>query len=131
MASDTLRRQIHVRLERQQMLVRWLLERREQLQGSLFARYQVCGKESCACRQGRKHGPYWVLSNRSGGQGSFAYLERDQARRARELVRQHRQFREGVRRLQKLNLEIVDLLRRYQADASRRAGDQMGLSLSR
>jgi hypothetical protein len=128
MTREALRRQIRTRLTRQQSLVRSLLERRELLAGSLFARYQVCGKEGCACRQGHRHGPYWVLSNRSGGKGGFAYLEQTKARRARELVKQHRQFRDGLRRLQKLNLELVALLREYQADATRRASREMGLA---
>jgi hypothetical protein len=128
MTRQALRRQIRSRLTQQQSLVRSLLERRELLQGSLFARYQVCGKEGCACRRGHLHGPYWVLSSRSGGKGGFAYLERTKARRARELVKQHRQFRDGLRRLQRLNLELVDLLRQYQADATRRASREMGLA---
>jgi hypothetical protein len=112
-------------------VVRSLLELREQLQGSLFARYGICGKEGCACRQGHKHGPYWVLSTRSAGKGEFTYLERDTARRARDLVRKHREFRSGMQRLRRLNLELVDLLKRYQADASKRTGRRLGLPEAR
>ncbi len=64
-----------MQLLEQRLLVEKLLRLREQLQGSLFARYGVCGKENCICRQGRKHGPYYVLSTRSGGKGGFAYLK--------------------------------------------------------
>lgn len=112
--ADQLRERIRTRLKEQRVLVQELLRQREQLQGSLFARYGRCGKEGCACREGRGHGPYYVLSTRSAGRGGFVYLDGDQAERARELVRRQRTFRAGLRRLRTLNLELVTLLRRYQ-----------------
>jgi hypothetical protein len=114
LAADQLRERVRTRLEEQRVLVRDLLRRRDQLQGSLFARYGRCGKEGCACREGRGHGPYYVLSTRSAGKGGFVYLDDGQAQRARELVRRQREFRAGLRRLRALNLELVALLRRYQ-----------------
>jgi hypothetical protein len=128
--AEQLRKRIRSRLTEQQALIRSLLTLREQLQGSLFARYGVCGKENCACRQGYKHGPYYVLSTRSGGKGGFTYLEREQAARARELVGRHREFQKGLRKLKKLNLEIVALLKRYQTSASRQAQRRFGIEAS-
>ena len=125
---DDLNRRIRLRMARQRALVEALLELREQLQGSLFIRYGECGKETCACRQGRKHGPYYVLSLRGGGRGGFAYLQGGKVREARTLVRRYRSFRGGLRRLRKVNLEIVALLRRYQAAGTRRAGRRLGVA---
>ncbi len=65
-SAEEIRRHIRAQLGDQQVLVRSLLALREQLQGSLFERYGVCGKPNCACRLGRRHGPYYVLSSRSG-----------------------------------------------------------------
>jgi len=114
LSPDQLRERVRTRLREQRTLVQALLRQRDQLQGSLFARYGRCGKEGCACRAGRGHGPYYVLSTRSAGQGGFVYLDGDQAARARELMRRQREFRTGLRRLRALNLELVTLLRRYQ-----------------
>jgi len=85
-----------------------------------------CGKPACACHTGRKHGPYFVLSNRSGGRGSFAYLDAAEAARARTLVARYREFRRGLQRLQKVNVELVGLLRRYQKAQLRRTGVKLG-----
>jgi hypothetical protein len=126
--ADVLRRRVRERVAEQRDLVRGLLRLREQLAGSLFARYGECGKENCRCRQGEKHGPYYVLSTRSGGQGGFAYLDAGRAEEARTLVARHREFRSGLRRLRRLNLEIVALLRRYQTVTARRAVRKLGLS---
>jgi len=128
LSAEEIRRRVQERLEEQRALVRELLERREQLRGSLFARYGVCGKESCACRTGRRHGPYYVLSTRTSGKGAFAYLEGRRAEEARALVLRHRQFKTGLRRLRKVNAELMALLRRYQQAMARQGGRRVGLT---
>ncbi len=125
---ETIRKRVRARLAEQRALVQSLLRLREQLQGSLFARYGECGKEACACRQGRKHGPYYVLSTRSGGKGGFAYLEGARLDAARSLVERHRQFQRGFRRLKKLNVELVGLMRRYQEATAKRGGKRLGIA---
>jgi hypothetical protein len=127
LTSEQLRARIRQRLDEQRVLVAELLARREQLQGSLFARYGSCGKDGCACRTGRGHGPYYVLSTRSRGQGGFAYLDSARAAQARRLVRAHRDFRQGVKRLGSLNLALVALLRRYQESRTQQSGRRLGL----
>jgi hypothetical protein len=110
-----LRDRIRETLAEQRALVARLLRLREQLAGSLFVRYGTCGKASCACRaEGRRHGPYYVLSTRSGGRGGFAYVDEPTARRARGRVARHREFRAGLARLRLVNEALVALLRRYQ-----------------
>ncbi len=127
---EQIRRRVRVQLREQRLLVEMLLRLREQLQGSLFARYGVCGKENCICRQGRKHGPYYVFSTRSGGKGGFSYLKGSRARAAQTLVRRHRAFKEGLRRLKRVNAQLVDLLRRYQEAMAQRGEIRMGLAPS-
>jgi hypothetical protein len=128
-SSDALRQRVRDRLAEQRALVAKLLRLREQISGSVFARWGECGKENCACREGRKHGPYYVLSTRSGGKGGFAYLDAGQADEAKALVSRSQEFRAGLRRLRKLNLEIVALLRRYQAAMSKQGGRKIGVPL--
>jgi Family of unknown function (DUF6788) len=127
---EGIRKRVRGRLAEQRRLVRSLLEQRQQLQGSLFVRYGVCGKPGCACRQGARHGPYYVLSTRSGGRGRFSYLEARRVEEARSLVARSRAFRAGLRRLRAVNRDLVSLLRRYQASVSRRATRKLGLHVS-
>ena len=124
---EGIRKRVRGRLAEQRRLVRALLEQRQQLQGSLFVRYGVCGKPGCACRQGARHGPYYVLSTRSGGRGSFSYLEARRVEQARALVARSRTFRAGLRRLRAVNRDLVALLRRYQASVSRKSTRKLGL----
>ncbi len=128
-SAEVLKQRVRVRLAEQRSLVSQLLRLREQIQGSLFARYGECGKENCACREGKKHGPYYVLSTRSAGKGGFAYLDAGRAEEAKALVSRSQEFRTGLRRLRKLNLEIVALLRRYQTAMSKQGGRKIGVAL--
>jgi hypothetical protein len=128
--AEQLRSRVRDKLQEQRATTLALLRLREQLGGSLFARYAECGKEACACRQGHKHGPYWVLSTRTAGKGGFAYLDAEAAQAARGLVARHREFKAGLRRLRRVNAEIVTLLRRYQDAVARLGGRRIGANPS-
>lgn len=127
---EKLRQRVRARLEEQRALVERLLTLREQLQGSLFARYSQCGKPSCACQKGERHGPYYVLSARGAAGSGFAYLAGERVPEARELVGRHRDFKKGLRRLAKLNADLVGLLKQYQTAMARRGGQRIGLAAS-
>lgn len=115
-------------LAQQRRLVASLLLLREQLQGSLFVRYGQCGKAGCACQtEAHRHGPYYVLSTRTGGRGSFSYLDAPTARAAREQVARYRAFRAGLKALQRVNGSLVDLLRRYQQAQLEKTVRRLGL----
>jgi hypothetical protein len=129
LTPDAIRQRVRARLREQQTLVERLLRRRELLAGSLFMRWGVCGKKGCVCQTGQKHGPYYVLSTRSGGRGGFAYLDRTQAGEARALVKAHREYRTDLRRLRKVNEQLVELLHRYQEATVRRGGRRVGVRL--
>lgn len=122
---------VRERLAAQRRQVRALLTLRRQLQGSLFVRYGQCGKEACACRSGRGHGPYYVLSARSGGRGTFSYMTAAAAREAKEQVARYRRFRRGLAALQRTNVSMVSLLRRYQAAQITEGQRRMGLPPAR
>lgn len=120
-------RRVRKLLQEQRTLVASLLALRQQLQGSLFTRWARCGKKGCGCADGRPHGPYYVLSTRRGGTGGFAYLERKDVPRTRSLVSDYRRFRTRLRRLRRLNDELLRLMNRYQGAATRESARQMGL----
>jgi hypothetical protein len=128
MTPELLRDRIRETLAEQRRLVASLLRLREQLQGSLFVRYGQCGKAGCACQtEGRRHGPYYVLSTRTGGRGSFSYLDASAARDARQQVARYRSFRAGLKGLQRVNGSLVVLLRRYQQAQLRKTVRRLGL----
>ena len=127
-SAAQLERSVRTRLAQQRSLVRELLRLRTLAGGSVFARWGRCGKEGCACGQGRGHGPYYVFSRAGGGTGSFAYLEAGRLAEAKALVDASREFRRGLRRLRKVNGELVALLRRYHGAAARAGERRLGVT---
>ena len=128
LTPETLRQRVRARLQEQRTLIERLLRRRELVAGSLFMRWGVCGKKGCVCQTGQKHGPYYVLSRRSGGRGGFTYLDEDQATEARSLVRAHQDYKADLKRLRKVNEQLVTLLRRYQEATGRRGDRRVGVA---
>lgn len=126
-ASERLRNRILERVTEQRRLVRSLLALKQQMRGSLFARYGKCGKPSCTCRTGRGHGPYYVLAN--AGPGGFAYLEPSRLATARRHVERYKEFKQGLARLRRLNEELVGLLKRYQKSVTHEGGRRLGIEL--
>jgi hypothetical protein len=122
-----LERGIRVSLTEHDSLVDALLQEREQIKGSLFSRFAVCGKANCACVQGEKHGPYYVLSNRSGGEGAFIYLKEEQVSRVRELVDRHKRFKKGLKRLKGLSSKLHALFEQFETTAARAGSRQADL----
>jgi hypothetical protein len=118
---------IRDRLSEHESLVDALLQEREQIKGSLFARFAVCGKTNCACAQGEKHGPYYVLSSRSAGSGAFVYLKEDQVSTVRDLVNRHRRFRKGLKRLKGLSSKLHEMFLKYEVTAARAGSRQAGM----
>jgi hypothetical protein len=124
---EAIRQRVRTKLQEQRALVEEMLRRREQLAGSLFVRFGVCGKEGCVCRTGGKHGPYYVLSTRSAGRGGFSYLDEQQMAEARALVKAYREYRAGMRQLSRVGEQLVVLLRRYQEATTREGTRRVGL----
>jgi len=122
-----LERGIRDRLIEHETLVDALLQEREQIRGSLFSRFAACGKPNCACAQGEKHGPYYVLSNRSGGSGAFIYLKEDQVGRVKDLVTRHRRFRRGLKRLKGLSSKLHSLFEKYETTATQAGSKRAGM----
>jgi hypothetical protein len=127
MHDRTLRERIRAKVKEQRAVVALLLKTREQLRGSLFVRYGECGKEGCVCRLGRRHGPYYVLSARSEAGSGFSYLEGGRLREAKALVSSYRAFRSGLRKLKKVNGELVALLARYQRAMVTKGSRRLGI----
>jgi hypothetical protein len=128
--TAALRKRVQSCLAEQRELVRALLRLRAQLQGSVFARYGECGKAGCACQTGEKHGPYYVLSSRSAGKGTFVYLDGERVDEVKDLVQQSRAFRQGLARLRKLNQELVVALKTYQKATARTGGRRLDALVS-
>jgi len=79
--------------------------------GSVVRQYMFCGKASCACHRDpqKKHGPYYYLSYKEGGQSRYKYLGKATSVEV-ERARNYQVFQRGMAQLGKMHREIIDLL---------------------
>jgi hypothetical protein len=82
---------------------RWLHELIEaadqMLWGSLVAVYRKCGKPTCHCATGEKHGPVWYLSQLEAGRTRMRFVLTEQEEAARQGVDAFHHYRELGQRL--------------------------------
>jgi hypothetical protein len=79
--------------------------------GSVVKQYMFCGKASCACHRDpeKKHGPYYYLSYKEGGQSRYKYLGKATSPEV-ERARNYQVFQRGMALLGKIHREVIDLL---------------------
>jgi hypothetical protein len=79
--------------------------------GSVVKQYMFGGKASCACHRDpqKKHGPYYYLSYKEGGQSRYKYLGKARSE-AVERARNYQVFQRGMAQLGRMHREIIDLL---------------------
>jgi hypothetical protein len=79
------------------------------LRASYVEQFLTCGKPTCACRQGKKHGPYHYLTLCLGvGRiRKFPLKDPVQQEQARVGTAAYTQFMEGVEELSQINVELL------------------------
>lgn len=75
------------------------------LWGSLVAVYRRCGKPTCHCATGEKHGPAWYLSQHEQGRTRMRFVPTEHLAAAQRGVAAFHRYRELGHRLAGENLE--------------------------
>jgi hypothetical protein len=94
---------------RKRFVLRRLHPPAELLRASYVEQFLTCGKPTCPCHQGRKHGPYSYLTQSLGaGQiRKFLLKSREQQTQARQGTAAYSQFVEGLEELSQVNAELL------------------------
>ncbi len=77
------------------------------LWGSLVAVYRKCGKPTCHCATGEKHGPVWYLSQHAQGRTHMRFVPPEHLDAVRRGVEAFQQYRELGHQVAATNLERV------------------------
>ncbi len=89
-------------------LARKLPQFREMLPGSLIVRQLTCGKANCACMlKGHKHTAY-QLTYRLDGKTVSRMIPKHQLDDVRQRVDMQHEFAEHVRKIQKINVQLLE-----------------------
>jgi hypothetical protein len=87
--------------------------------GSLVERYMPCGRPTCRCMAEPPvlHGPYYQWTHKIRGKTVTQRLSKAQAAQCRAWIRNHRQLKATVRKLEALSLKETDRILRTISDA--------------
>ena len=83
----------------------------EPLPGVLVAEYRTCGKPSCRCARGERHGPYWRRYWREEGRRRRSYVRAADAERVRAGIAEWRHLRPPARSARDVLAELRRLTR--------------------
>ena len=81
----------------------------ELLRGSYVEQWLTCGKPTCSCHQGRKHGPYYYLTQSLGAGQVRKFLLKgpEQQEQARQATAAYSQFIQRLEELSQINAELL------------------------
>jgi hypothetical protein len=90
-------------------LVRRLSVPPEAIRASVVESFGTCGKPNCACHHGRKHGPYYYLTQclAPGQVRKFLLKSATTRQAARAATTAFNQFYEGLEELSQINTELL------------------------
>ena len=95
--------------QRKAFLLRQLLPPHNLIRASCVEQFLTCGKLTCVCHQGQKHGPYFYLTQclAPGKLRKFLLKTPAQQEQARRATSSYRQFLEQVEELSQINTELL------------------------
>jgi Family of unknown function (DUF6788) len=95
--------------QRKLALLRLLPLPPQAIRASVVERFGTCGKASCACHQGQKHGPYYYLTQclAPGKMQKFLLKTPACQQAARAATRAFNQFYDGLEELSQINTELL------------------------
>ena len=78
------------------------------IEGCIHKIYKKCGNPKCHCVSGKKHGPYWAISKKTGGKTKITYIsDADILKKAFA----YKKYNKDLARLRKINEKIYYWLR--------------------
>lgn len=99
-AASRLRKELHTLRQERDRLEETLLEIRVLLRGPLIAHHTLSGGR-------RRSAPAFYLFRREAGRKRLRYVRKADLEKARHLVEESRRYRNGLRSLRSLGLEIL------------------------
>jgi len=93
---------------RRATLARTLPDLQQILRGSLVERFVTCGKPTCKCARGERHGPlYYLTVSRPGGRTQGLYIAADRLPEVRAWLANYQRLKGQLEAISELNRELL------------------------
>ena len=105
---DEIRKAIWGLSQKRSKLQSRLMQPSPMIEGCLHKIYKKCGNPKCYCRDGKKHGPYWAISKKTGDRVKITYVsDTDTIKKSFA----YKRYNKDLARLRKINEKIYYWLR--------------------
>lgn len=101
-------RRLH-RLKAHRQRVRKSLPKVEHIiRASLIVRYKVCGKKTCKCTRGERHGPHYYLSiTHPKGEKEMVYVPAGRKGEVASFIKNYKKLKQGLKKISQTNIELL------------------------
>jgi len=99
---------VPVLLRRRAAVARELPDLQQILRGSLVERFVTCGKPTCKCARGERHGPlYYLTVSRPGGRTQGLYVGPAQRAQVQAWVANYQRLKARLEAISEVNRELL------------------------
>ncbi len=82
----------------------------DMIAASLSYVYRRCGKATCKCQRGEKHGPYPAIQIKVKNKRTIKMIKKNDVDEIEKKVTQYKEYQDGLAKINKLHKEIHELL---------------------
>lgn len=108
-----IRKKISNLIQRKNKILFRLIDGKPMIYGFPYKLFKKCGKPTCKCASGEKHGPYPALSVCREGKQKIVMVRKNDHLIIFEQAKRSQQFQKVVADIRKINTEIDELLKQY------------------
>ena len=114
-----IRKKLSNLIQRKNKLLFHLIDGKPMIYGFPYKLFKTCGKPTCKCARGEKHGPYPALSVCREGKQKIVMIRKEDHFIIFEQAKRSQNFQKIVADIRKINIEIDELLKQYKESATR------------
>ena len=110
--SSSIRQQVYL-LQKEKNQIIWDLLNSlpvDMIAGSISYVYRKCGKPTCKCQKGGKHGPYPAIQIKIKNKRTVKMIKKSDVEEVEKKVNEYKAYQDGLAKINKLHKEILSLL---------------------
>ena len=112
MDISKIKKKIYFLEKQRQKTLRYLLNPKNMIDGSIYESYKKCGNKNCRCAKGDLHGPFYYLSRKADGKTKLTFVRRADEDAVEKKAGNYKKYTKAAADLGKLNSKIYDNIKK-------------------
>lgn len=107
---SSLRKNIYSLERQRKIIINYLLNAHDMIDGSIYTVYKKCGNKNCRCAKGELHGPFKYLSKKVDGLTKLTFIRKADEADIEIKATSYRKYINHMARLSKIDKKIYDMI---------------------